>query len=754
MLAIKKGEAGGWQWQRLRIVSSAPHSALETVTSTALISGVMSLYPFQDTNLSIDERVRDLVLRLTVEEKCSRLRWDAPAVDRLGVPAYNWWNEALHGVGRAGRATVFPQAIAMAATFNKPLVQQVASAISDEARAKHHQALRRGSRQQYQGLTFWTPNINIFRDPRWGRGQETWGEDPYFTGEMGAAFVRGLQGDDPKYLKTAACAKHYAVHSGPEKDRHVFDACPPRKDFEETYLPAFKRLVDEGVESVMGAYNRVYGEPCCGSELLLKNILRGRWGFKGHVVSDCWAIRDFHTFHKVTAPAEESAALALKNGCDLNCGSVYCDALLSAVQMGLCSEADLDAALINLFRTQFKLGMFDPEEMVPYSKIPYTVVDSDEHDALALQTALESIVLLKNRNAALPVRPEDRYLVVVGPYASSVEVLMGNYFGLGTRMRTLIQGIPEVSPPQLRLEYRKGFQSDRPNANEMDWSTGEAAQSDVVLVTLGIDPNIEGEEGDAIQSLSRGDRVDTRLPQCQIDYLKRLRERMQATNSKARLVVLLFGGSHLSIPELHEEADAVLQVWYPGQAGGTAIAKVLFGEAVPSGRMPITVPNRIEDLPAYEDYSMQGRTYRFMDEEKMLYPFGFGLSYTRFAYAEPVVSSCEVRPDSPVNVSVNVTNTGALAGSDVVQVYVARKACLPEDPRFSLAGFGRIQLKPGESGRLEIPLDLSPFYRYMETGDRLYVPGEYTVHIGGSLPCQRSVDLGAAASVAVAVRAV
>jgi len=490
---------------------------------------------YKNPSLPIGERIDALLAQLTLEEKCSLLRHDAPAIERLGIPAYNWWNEALHGVGRSGLATVFPQAIGMAATFNAALVETVADAISSEARAKHHAAARRGSRQQYQGLTFWTPNINIFRDPRWGRGQETWGEDPFLTGELGAAFVRGLQGNHPQYLKTAACAKHYAVHSGPEKDRHTFDARPPRKDFEETYLPAFKRLVDEGVESVMGAYNRVYGEPCCGSELLLRKILRERWGFKGHVVSDCWAIRDFHTNHKVTASVEESAALALKNGCDLNCGSVYCDALLDAVNMGLCGEEDVDAALRNLLRTQFKLGLFDPEELVPHASIPLEVVNCPAHRELALAAAAESLVLLKNRDKALPVRPDDRYMLVVGPHAASVEALMGNYFGLGARMTTVLEGIATAAPPELRVEFRKGCLVDQPNPNDIDWSTFEASNADVVIAAMGIDGNIEGEEGDAIQSAHRGDRVDCGLPENQLAYLRKIAgtiaQRMKSSRS-------------------------------------------------------------------------------------------------------------------------------------------------------------------------------------------------------------------------------
>lgn len=696
--------------------------------------------------MEVSERISDLLGRLTLEEKCSLLRYDAPAVERLGIPAYNWWNEALHGVGRAGRATVFPQAIGMAATFNPELVETVASAIADEARAKHHAAARAGSRQQYQGLTFWTPNINIFRDPRWGRGQETWGEDPWFTGEMGAAFVRGLQGTDGNYLKTAACAKHFAVHSGPEKDRHSFDARPPRKDFEETYLPAFRRLVEEGVESVMGAYNRVYGEPCCGSDLLLKTILRERWGFEGHVVSDCWAIRDFHMHHKVTATVEESAALALQNGCDLNCGSVYCDALLDAVRLGHCSEGDVDTALCRLLRTQFKLGMYDPEDRVPYNGIPMSVVNSEAHQKLALETAIESIVLLKNRDSALPVRASDRYMMVVGPHAASVEALMGNYFGIGSRMTTLLEGIAAEASPQLRIDYRKGCQADRFNANDMDWSTGEAKRADIIVAAMGIDANIEGEEGDAIQSEHRGDRIDCGLPESQLSYLRALAETLEQGEGKARLVVLLFGGSHLSIPDIHESADAVLQVWYPGEAGGTAISRVLFGKASPGGRMPISVPRSIDDLPDYDDYSMAGRTYRFMEEEKMLYPFGFGLSYTRFAYTDLGVKA----PESPEggkdgSAGVRVQNTGEVAGHEVVQVYVAREDRGPADPRLTLVGLKKVFLQPGETMEVVIPLPGEAFFHYTEEGTRLPAPGNYRVFAGGSLPGKQSRELGAAA---------
>lgn len=707
---------------------------------------------FRNAALELDERVGDLISRLTLEEKCSQLRYDAPAIDRLGIPAYNWWNEALHGVGRAGRATVFPQAIGLAASFDEGLVEEVASAIGDEARAKHHEARRQGSRQQYQGLTFWTPNINIFRDPRWGRGQETWGEDPFLTGELGAAFVRGLQGKDPHYLKTAACAKHFAVHSGPEALRHEFDARPPKKDFEETYLPAFKRLVDEEVESVMGAYNRVYGEPCCGSERLLKKILRERWGFKGHVVSDCWAIRDFHTKHNVTGTVEESAAMAIRNGCDLNCGSVYCDALLSAVQMGLCSEEDIDTALGNLLRTQFKLGFFDPEESVPYTRLSPDIVAGPEHAELAQRAARESIVLLKNREAALPLRESDRYMVVCGPHAASVEALLGNYFGMSPRMSTVLEGLAGQAPERMRIDYRKGCQTDRPNANPIDWCTFEAAQSDVVVAAMGIDPNIEGEEGDAIQSEHKGDRIDSALPQNQIDFIEKIARNIAEKKTGARLVVLLFGGSPLSVPEVHEAADAVLQVWYPGQAGGDAIAEILFGKVSPSGRMPVSVPYRIEDLPEYGNYNMAGRTYKYMEPAKMLYPFGFGLSYSRFRYGALEVSNEEIGVSGEAEATVVVENTGAMEAAEAVQVYLSQKDPLPEDPAFRLVAVRKVRLRPGERTTVRLPLPGTLLHRYTADGEQVPAFGPHRLYVGGALPVERSRDLGAGEGLSAEIR--
>lgn len=710
----------------------------------------METIDYRNPDLPLEERVKALLGALTLEEKCAQLRYNAPAIERLGIPAYNWWNEALHGVGRAGRATVFPQAIGMAAMWDVAMTERIASAISDEARAKHHEANRRGSHQQYQGLTFWTPNINIFRDPRWGRGQETWGEDPFFTGEMGAAFVRGLQGEDPHYLKTSACAKHFAVHSGPEADRHTFDACPPRKDFAETYLPAFQRLVEAGVESVMPAYNRVYGEPCAGSTLLLQEILRERWGFKGHVVSDCWALVDFHMYHKVTANAEESAAMAIKAGCDLNCGSVYCSSLLDAVHMGLCSEADVDRALARLLRTRFRLGMFDPEERVPFSRIPLSVVGCDAHRQLALQAAQASLVLLKNANNALPLGDETRYMVLGGPHAVSVEALLGNYFGLSTRMVTLFEGIAEFAPPQLRIDYRKGCLLDMEAPNKGDWSIFEAASADALVLALGLDGTIEGEEGDAIQSATKGDRARIELPPNQIDYLQRVRKRIEEQKSQTKIIVILFCGSAVAIPEVHELADAVLQVWYPGEAGGTAIAQALFGHTNPSGRLPVTVPYRTEDLPAFDDYAMAGRTYRYMPEEKMLYPFGYGLSYSRFGYALVSKEPLQVAVDAVARVQVDVANTSDRDGDEVVQAYL-KPVDDPDAPTWTLAAFQRVAISAGQTRRVELSIDPSRFNRYDADGNCLNGPGQWQLHIGGALPVARSGDLGAARPVMLPV---
>ncbi|MCC5788273.1 MAG: glycoside hydrolase family 3 C-terminal domain-containing protein [Opitutales bacterium] len=697
-------------------------------------------YPFQNPDLPLEERLDDVIGRLNLSEKCSQLRWKSPAIERLGISAYNWWNEALHGVGRNGRATVFPQAIGMAAMWDGAFTEEIASAIADEARAKHHEAARRGSYGHYQGLTFWTPNINIFRDPRWGRGQETWGEDPYLTGELGAAFVRGLQGPDPQRLKTAACAKHFAVHSGPEALRHEFDVHPTPKDFRETYLPAFKRLVDEGVESVMGAYNRVYGEPCCGSKILLQDILREEWGFQGHVVSDCWGIKDFHTTHKVTSNSQESAAMALRNGCDLNCGDVYCDSLEVALAEGLVTEEEVDQALKRLWRARFKLGMFDPAERDPYADTPMSVVCCEKHQKMAFEAAVKSLVLLKNDNQTLPLNGDPKYILLSGPLVSEVDVMLGNYFGMSPKISTVLEGMAKVAPEGIRMDYRAGCLLDRPRPNPADWAGFEAAASDVVLCCMGLTPNIEGEEGDAIQSPHKGDRETIELFEDQLAYLKNIRASIEKKSSSTKVVVLLFGGSAIAIPEIQELADAILQVWYPGEAGGEAIASVLFGEAQPGGRLPVSIPRSTTDLPPYEDYSMAGRTYRYMDEEKILYPFGFGLGYTKFAYQE---LSCEMGKET-CEVSVAVKNTGDCDGDEVVQLYVSPPDNAPGQPRHRLLRFSRRSIPAGKSVRVNWQIPLAVFAFYNDEGKTVLLPGIHSLHVGGCSPFGKLKTLGGA----------
>lgn len=697
------------------------------------------VYPFLNPDLPLEERLSDVIGRLTTVEKCAQLRWDAPAVERLGIPEYNWWNEALHGVGRNGRATVFPQAIGLASMWDVATTERVASAIADEARAKHHEAARRDSRQQYQGLTFWTPNINIFRDPRWGRGQETWGEDPHLTAELGSAFVRGLQGDDPTYLKTAACAKHYAVHSGPEALRHEFDARPSPKDFRETYLPAFERLVKEGVESVMGAYNAVYGEPCCGSQLLLQKILRDEWGFEGHVVSDCWAIRDFHTTYKVTDSVEASAALALKNGCDLNCGSVYCDGLEGALALGYVTEEDIDRALRRLWRARFKLGLFDPPERVPYAAIPMDVVNCAEHRQLAFDTAVRSCVLLKNKDAVLPLGPEVKNLLLSGPLATTVDVMLGNYFGMSGQISTVMEGLATHAPEGLRMDFRQGCLLDQPRPNKADWAGFEAVKSDVVVCCMGLSPTLEGEEGDALQSPHSGDRVEIELISHQLAYLKNIARAIEERKAKTKVVVLLFGGSALAIPEVHDFADAVLQVWYPGECGGDAIASILFGKEAPGGRMPVTTPKSTADLPPFEDYSMAGRTYRYMDDAKILYPFGFGLTYTAFAYDGLEV----INKGSEVEVCVDLHNTGQRTGDEVAQVYLSGPEGEADQPQCRLTAFKRVTLGAGEHTRLQWTLSAKDFSIFNEAGERIYPAGRFTLTVGGAAPLPSSERLGA-----------
>lgn len=685
----------------------------------------------------LEERVQDLLSRMTLEEKTSQMTSEARAIPRLGIPAYNFWNEALHGVARNGRATVFPQAIGMAATWDAQLIEEVSSAIADEGRAKYHAALEsKGSTAQYQGLTFWSPNINIFRDPRWGRGQETWGEDPYLTGEMGAAFVRGLQGDHPRYLKAAACAKHYAVHSGPEKLRHVFDVHPTRRDLYDTYLPAFQKLVTEAkVEAVMGAYNRVNGAPACASDFLLGQTLRDEWGFKGHVVSDCWALSDIHNHHHYTTDAVETAAVALKAGCDLSCVCTY-DRLGEAIQRGLISEADIDRSLARTLATRFKLGMFDPADQVPYASTPVSVINSPEHRQLAYTAALKSIVLLKNQDRTLPVQSSVRKILVVGPTAAGLDVLLGNYHGLSETMTTLLEGLTGGAPEGINVEYRPGCLLAHKDFHPDNWSLHSAAAADLTIACMGLSPLLEGEEGESLLTPEAGDRPDAELPAVQVDYIRRL------SAAGAKIVLVLTGGSPIALSAVVDYVHAIVMVWYPGQEGGRAVADVIFGRAAPSGKLPLTFPKSTAQLPPFEDYGMIGRTYRYADWEPQ-YPFGFGLSYTSFEYRRLSLDQSSLAAGEPLPVNVTVTNTGEMEAEEVVQVYLSDLDASVRVPFHKLVAFQRVRLQPGESRKLVFTITAEAMKLVGEDGVRRLEPGIFQVSVGGCSPGARGRALGA-----------
>lgn len=695
----------------------------------------MSQPPYLDPNLPVSERVHDLLSRMTLSEKLSQFFHNADGIPRLGIAPYNFWSEGLHGVGRNGRATVFPQAIGMSATWNPALVKSIASAVGDEGRAKFHETLRtKGETNLYQGLTFWSPNINLFRDPRWGRGQETWGEDPFLTGEMGTAYVRGLQGDDPKYLKTAACAKHYAVHSGPEKLRHSFDAKVSYRDLYESYLPAFKKLVIEGkVEAVMGAYNRVLGEPACASRLLIHDILRGGWDFTGHVVSDCWALSDVHEGHHYTSGPVETAALALKIGCDLSCGCTF-EHLGEALEQGLISQADIDLALSRVLTTRFKLGMFDPPDQVPYASTPMSVVGSKKHRNLAYRAALESAVLLKNRDHILPIASQVKSIFVTGPAAASLDVLLGNYYGINDKMVTFIEGIVDRLPEGIRLEYRPGCQWTQGSGILHNRAEDEAIGADLTIVCAGTSPLMEGEEGESILNPEAGDRTLLELPAVQQEFIRKL------AKLGARIVLVLTGGSPIALGDITDLVEAILFVWYPGQEGGRAVASLLFGDASPSGKLTITFPKATTDLPPFEDYSMAERTYRFATKEP-LFPFGFGLSYTRFEY----LNLCIIPPIEPtrgLRVAVTLKNSGTVASDEVFQLYLSGVDICTPAPLYQLIAFRRVRLKPGQVKTIRISIPPEMLMLFDDDGQQKLVPGKYKLIAGGCSPGSRGVELG------------
>lgn len=693
---------------------------------------------YMDPSKPIDERVHDLIGRMTLEEKIQQMMNSSPAIPRLNMAAYDWWNESLHGVARSGVATVFPQAIGLGATFDEELIFRISSAISDEARAMYNAAVAQGYHKRYGGLTFWTPNINIFRDPRWGRGQETYGEDPYLTGLLGAAFVKGLQGYDPTYLKVAACAKHFAVHSGPERLRHEFNAVVSPMDLYETYLPAFKALVDADVEAVMCAYNRTNSEPCCSSNYLLTEVLRKKWGFKGHVLSDCGAVADLYSGHKVVGSQAEAAALAVKSGVSLDCGTEY-KSLEEAITRGLITEGDINEALAVLLQTRFRLGMFDPVEKNPYSRISPDVIDSDKHRKLAREAALKSIVMLKN-DGVLPLKNNLSNYFITGPNAASVEALIGNYYGVNPDMVTILEGIAAAIEPGSQLQYRQGILLDRPNVNAIDWTTGNTKVSDANFVVLGLNGLLEGEEGAAVASPHFGDRLDYDLPQNQIDFLRKI-----CTDNDRPVIAIITGGSPMNLSDVQELADAVLLVWYPGEEGGNAVADVIFGKASSSGRLPVTFPMSLDDLPPYEDYSMNGRTYKFMKSEP-LYPFGFGLSYGKFVYSDIRLSSSSVRGKKfePVVVTSTVTNSGKIKADDVVQLYVTDVESSFRRPLYSLCGVKRVTILPGASVEVRFTVTKDMLALVNDKGEPILERGAYKITIGGSLPGKRSEVLGIA----------
>ncbi|MCS7062042.1 MAG: glycoside hydrolase family 3 C-terminal domain-containing protein, partial [Anaerolineae bacterium] len=684
---------------------------------------------FRNPDLPVEARVEDLVARLTLEEKVGQMMNAAPAIPRLGIPDYNWWNECLHGVCRAGLATMFPQSIGLAATWNTQLMLRIATAISDEARAKHHDALRQGNRDMYYGLTFWSPNINLCRDPRWGRAQETYGEDPYLTGRMAVMFVKGLQGDDPRYLKTVATPKHYAVHSGPEAQRHKFDARVSERELRETYLPHFKAAVVEGkAMSVMTAYSRVNGEACSASPTLLQKILRNEWGFEGYVVCDCGAISDLYYHHKVARNAEEASAIAVRAGCDLDCGGTY-RSLPNAIKQGLLTEEDLDRAVRRLFAARIRLGMFDPPERVPYAQISMDVVDCVDHKRLALEAARQSIVLLKNADGLLPLDKSTlKRVAVIGPNAHNPLVLLGNYIGTPSHIVTPYEGIREALP-HAQVDYAKGCDILNNSTFGFAEAIELARRADVAVLCLGLSQAAEGEENqeEAVESGERslGDRVSLDLPGVQEALLKAI----HATGTP--VVLVLINGGPVAVNWADRHVPAILEAWYPGQAGGTAIADVLFGDYNPAGRLPVTVYRSADDLPPFEDYCMDGRTYRYFTGQP-LYSFGYGLSYTTFGYANLRLGAEIVRLGEPVTVSVDVTNTGSRAGDEVVQLYLTDvEGSTPRPIRF-LAGFQRVHLQPGETRTVVFVVQPEQLYMVNAQSEWVIEPGEFRVGVGGS----------------------
>jgi beta-glucosidase len=679
---------------------------------------------FRDNKSSVDKRIEDLLNTLTIEEKITFLGFNNPGVERLGIQPYNWWNEALHGVARSGEATVFPQAIAIAATFNPQLTQAISDAISTEARAKYNLAVDKGRHLQYLGLNFWTPNINIFRDPRWGRGQETYGEDPFLTASIGSAFITGLQGDNPsEYLKTAACVKHFAAHSGPEKNRHSFNALVDEKDLRETYLYAFHKMVDMQVEAVMCGYNRLNGEPCCTDTNLLSTILREEWQFKGHVVTDCWALDDIWLRHKVIPTRVEVAAAAIKAGVNLDCANILQEDVADAITEGLLTAAEVDHALIPTLSTQFKLGLYDEPGDSPYFQYGLDSIRNSYHIGLSKKAAEQSMVLMKN-NGILPFKKSEiESLMITGSNAASLDVLLANYHGIAGSMITFAEGIAAEAGPATAVQYDMGCDYN----DTLNFAGIWASQSmDATIVVIGLTPSFEGEEGDAFMSKSGGDKVTLSIPPGHIAFLKKMR----AAHNKP-VVTVVTAGSNVDLSEIEPYSDAIILAWYPGEQGGTALANILFGEISPSGRLPVTFYQELDSLPEYESYNMHGRTYRYNTSDNILYPFGYGLSYTHFDYRWSQLPKNKYTRNDTVRVTIEVANTGAYDGDEVVQAYISYPS-IERMPVKELKGFKRVSLEKDETTEVTFKIPVTELQKWdLQSGCWKLYSGTYFIHVGG-----------------------
>ena len=703
---------------------------LTTITVVALTANA------QTTMNKFEKQADEIIAQMTLEEKFSQLMNETPGIPRLGIEPYDWWNEGLHGVGRDGRATVFPQPIGLGATFNPVLIRRIGDAIATEARAKYIVARRNKNYARYTGLTFWSPNVNIFRDPRWGRGMETWGEDPFLTGTMGSAFVRGMQGDDPNYLKVAACGKHYAVHSGPEATRHTVNVEPSKHDLWETYLPAFEMLVKEAkVEIIMGAYNRVYSESASGSKFLLTDILRKQWGFKGHIVSDCDAIADIWKGHKIAKTEAEACAIAIKAGLNVECGSTF-KALKDALAQNLLTEQDIDNALRPLMMTRLKLGIIKPDPDCPYNHFDERVVGSSDHINLAREAAAESMVLLKNENNALPIDKNNHTLFVTGAGAADAFWLMGNYFGISDRYCTYLQGIVSKVSNGTAVNYRPGCLESTPTRNAINWAVDESAGAEKTIVVMGNNGNLEGEEGEAIDS-ERGDRDNIRIPESQMNYLRQICRR-----KKEGVIVVLTGGSPVDVREVCQLADAVVMAWYPGQEGGYALGDLLFGDANFSGRLPVTFPEDGDLLPPFEDYSMRGRTYKYMSDN-IYFPFGYGLSYGHVDYSNLQITKADRKEG--VTLTLTLTNRGDRTIDETPQVYVTAPGAGTTAPLQQLAAFQRVSVAPGASAEVQFSIPVDRLMTVQEDGSRKLVRGTFTVTVSSAAPSPRSAALGVSA---------